>query len=135
MTSAICACLFHCTRTTCRLMPVLSSRSGGLDRAFFVRAARHVTSITKHTPSTLTLRIDALGRGELLHLQRLLERFAPFSGHISVVLHERVLNLVRADSSVFHLVLDGRPAASRRGASPSTASGGRRARALSRLRN
>ena len=94
------------------LMPVLSSRSGGLDRAFFVRAARHVTSITKHTPSTLTLRIDALGRGELLHLQRLLERFAPFSGHISVVLHERVLNLVRADSSVFHLVLDGRPAAS-----------------------
>jgi hypothetical protein len=94
------------------LMPVLSSRSGGLDRAFFVRAARHVTSITKHTPSTLTLRIDALGRGQLLHLQRLLERFAPFSGHISVVLHERVLNLVRADSSVFHLVLDGRPAAS-----------------------
>jgi hypothetical protein len=94
------------------LMPVLSSRSGGLDRAFFVRAARHVTSIMKRTPSTLTLRIDALGRGELLHLRRLLERLAPFGGRISVVSHERVLNLVCVDSSVFHLVLDGRPAAS-----------------------
>jgi hypothetical protein len=28
-------------------------------------------------PSTLTLHIDALGRGELLHLQRLLKRLAP----------------------------------------------------------
>ena len=87
-------------------MPVLSSRSGGLDRAFFVRAARHVTSITKHTPSTLTLRIDALGRGELLHLQRLLERFAPFSGHISVVLHERVLNLVMCPTNNWTLRTD-----------------------------
>jgi len=44
------------------LMPVLSSRSGGLDRTLFVGAAHHVTSIMKRTPSTLTLRIDALGR-------------------------------------------------------------------------
>lgn len=66
----------------------------------------------KRTPSTLTLHIDALGRGELLHPLRLLERLAPFGGRISVVLHERVLNLVRVDSLVFHLVLDGRPAAS-----------------------
>jgi hypothetical protein len=86
--------------------------AGGLDRAFFIRAARHVRSIMKRTPSTLTLHIDAVGRGELLHLQRLLERLAPFGGRISIVLHERVLNLVRVDSSIFHLVLDGRPAAS-----------------------
>ena len=33
-------------------------------------------------------------------------------GRMSVMLHERVLNLVRVDSSVFHLALDGRPDAS-----------------------
>ncbi|HEX8012093.1 MAG TPA: radical SAM protein [Casimicrobiaceae bacterium] len=89
--------------------------AGGLDRTFFTRAARHVAAIMKRTPSRLTLYVDALHQGEAFHLQRLLERLAPFGDRISVVLNERVLNHVRIDSSIFHLVLDGRVAASSAG--------------------
>lgn len=89
--------------------------AGGLDRAFFVRAARHVAAIMKRTPLRLTLHIDALGGGEAFHLQRLLKRLAPFGDRISIVLHERVLNRVRVDSSIFHLVLDDHAAASSAG--------------------
>ncbi len=89
--------------------------AGGLDRAFFVRAARHVAAIMKRTPSRLTLHIEALGGGETFHLQRLLKRLAPYGDRISIVLNEQVLNRVRIDSSIFHLVLDGHAAASSAG--------------------
>jgi hypothetical protein len=92
------------------LMPVLSSRSGGLDRAFFVRPPRHVDHETHALDTDAAHRCT--GPAELLHLRRLLEPLAPFGGRMSVMLHERVLNLVRVDSSVFHLALDGRPDAS-----------------------
>jgi hypothetical protein len=85
--------------------------AGGLDRAFFVRATRHVAAVMKRTPSRLTLYIDALGHGEAFHVQRLLGRLAPFGDRISIVLHESVLGCVRVDSSIFHLVLGGRAAA------------------------
>ena len=84
------------------------SIGGALDRAFFVRLARHVDRLLARTPSSLTLRIDALGAADASRLQRLLRRLAPHGDRISIVLNERVLNLVRVDSSVFHLVLAGR---------------------------
>jgi hypothetical protein len=86
--------------------------AGGLDRAFFARTARHVAAIMRRTPSQVTLHIDALSDGEVSHLQRLLDRLAPFGDRISIVLHERVLDRVRVDSSVFHLVLGGNVTAS-----------------------
>jgi hypothetical protein len=86
--------------------------AGGLDRAFFARTARHVRALMRRTPSLLTLHIDALSDGEVSHLQRLLKRLAPFGDRISIVLHEQVLDRVRVDSSVFHLVLSGHATAS-----------------------
>ena len=82
---------------------------GALDRAFFARLARHVDRLLEKTPSRLTLHIDALGGADVFHFQRLLRRLAPHGDRISIVLHERVRSLVRVDSSVFHLVLNGRP--------------------------
>ncbi|HEX6136394.1 MAG TPA: radical SAM protein [Casimicrobiaceae bacterium] len=80
---------------------------GALDRAFFVRLTRHVDRLLAKTPSSLTLRIDALGAADVFRLQRLLRRLAPHGDRISIVLHERVRSLVRVDSSIFHLVLPG----------------------------
>jgi hypothetical protein len=54
--------------------------TGGLDRTFFIRAARHVTSVMKRTPSTLTVHIDARGRGELLNLPRAPARVSSLAG-------------------------------------------------------
>jgi radical SAM superfamily enzyme YgiQ (UPF0313 family) len=86
--------------------------TGRLDRAFFVRTTRHVRAIMRRTHSRLTLHIDALGDGEVSHLQRLLDRLAPFGDRISIVLNEQVFDRVRVDSSVFHLVLGGHVTAS-----------------------
>ncbi len=90
---------------------VTVSIGGALDRAFFVRLARHVDRLLKRTPSSLTLRIDALSAADAFRFQRLLRRLAPHGDRISIVLHERVRSLVRVDSSVFHVVLSGRAAA------------------------
>jgi len=87
------------------------SIGGALDRAFFSRLARHVDRLLERTPSCLTLRIDALGAADASRLQRLLRRLAPHGDRISIVLNERVRNLVRVDSSVFHLVVSGRAGA------------------------
>ena len=84
--------------------------AGGLDRTFFARAARHVGTIMRHTPSRFTLIVETLGHGDAVRLHRLLERLAPFGDRISIVLHERVLDRVRVDSSIFHLVLRARTA-------------------------
>jgi radical SAM superfamily enzyme YgiQ (UPF0313 family) len=92
-------------------IPSLSlSMHGLLDRRFFSRAARHLERLLRHTPSTLTLRIETLRGAERHHLERLLRRLRRYGDRISIVLDEQVRHAVAIDSSVFHLVLAARPA-------------------------
>ena len=90
------------------------SIAGALDRAFFVRLARHVDRLLAQTPSRLTLRVDVLGATDATRLSRLLRRLAPHGDRISIELHERVRTLVQVDSSVFHVALGERSAATAR---------------------
>jgi len=85
------------------------SLHGLLDRRFFVRAARSLERLLKHTPSTVTLRVEALGEAEARHLESLLHRLRRYGDRVSVDLNERLRTMVSIDSSVFHLVLTGAP--------------------------
>lgn len=89
-------------------LPRLSvSLADGLDRAFFARTTRHLRRLMGRTSARLTLRINALGAAEASHLNRSLLRLARYGDRISIVAQERALALVRVDSSVFNLVLEG----------------------------
>jgi radical SAM superfamily enzyme YgiQ (UPF0313 family) len=90
-------------------IPSLSlSMYGLLDRRFFTRAARQLEGLLRHTPSTLTLRIEALREAEHHHLERLLRRLRRYGDRISIIVDERLRHAVAIDSSVFHLVLTAR---------------------------
>ncbi len=90
-------------------VPSLSlSMYGLLDRRFFTRAARQLERLLRHTPSTLTLRIEALREAEWHHLERLLRRLQRYGDRISIIVDERLRHAVAIDSSVFHLVLTAR---------------------------
>ena len=86
---------------------VALSLHGRVDRRFFVRAARSLERLLKHTPTTVTLRIEALGEAERPHLERLLHRLRRYGDRVSVDLDERLRSMVSIDSSVFRLVLTG----------------------------
>ncbi len=89
-------------------LPRLSvSLAEGLDRAFFVRTTRHLRRLMRSTSARITLRINALGAAEASYLNRSLRKLARYGDRISIVAQERVLALVRVDSSVFDLVLEG----------------------------
>jgi hypothetical protein len=89
-------------------LPRLSvSLADGLDRAFFARSTRHLKRLMRRTSAELTLRIDAVGTAEVSYLNRSLRRLARYGDRISIVAQDRILRLVRVDSSVFHLVLEG----------------------------
>jgi radical SAM superfamily enzyme YgiQ (UPF0313 family) len=90
-------------------IPSLSlSLHGLLDRRFFTRAARQLERLLRHTPSTLTLRIEALREAERQHFERLLRRLRRYGDRISIVVDEQLRHAVAIDSSVFHLVLTAR---------------------------
>jgi hypothetical protein len=82
------------------------SFSGWPDRRFFSRTARHLEKLLKRTPSTVTLRIELVNEAELSHLNRLLRRLAPYGDRIFIHFDQKLRELVRIDSSVFHLILD-----------------------------
>jgi len=90
--------------------PALSvslSVHGFVDRRFFVRAARSLERLLKHTPASVTLRVEALRDAESQHLERLLHRLRRYGDRVSVDLDERLRAVVSVDSSVFNLVLTG----------------------------
>jgi radical SAM superfamily enzyme YgiQ (UPF0313 family) len=90
--------------------PVLSlTLNGLLDRRFFRRAARPLKRLLALTPMTVTLRIEALREAEVRHLERLLGQLRRYGDRVSIVVDERLRQLVRIDSSIFHLVLAGAP--------------------------
>jgi radical SAM superfamily enzyme YgiQ (UPF0313 family) len=82
------------------------SIKGWLDRSFFSRTARHLEKLLKRTPSTVTLRIELAHEVEVRYLDRLLRRLAPYGDRIFIHFDARLRELVRIDSSVFHLILD-----------------------------
>jgi radical SAM superfamily enzyme YgiQ (UPF0313 family) len=79
--------------------------SGPLDARFFARVAPRLERLLRHTPSTLTLRIEALHAHHTADLQRLLARLARFGDRVSVIVHESLWSRLAIDSSVFDLVL------------------------------
>jgi radical SAM superfamily enzyme YgiQ (UPF0313 family) len=80
------------------------SLHGLVDRRFFVRAARSLERLLRHTPATVTLRVEALREAE-----RLLHRLRRYGDRVSIDLDERLRSVVSVDSSVFNLVLTGAP--------------------------
>jgi hypothetical protein len=60
----------------------------------------------RRTPSTVTLCIEFAQEAELLHLNRLLRRLAPYGDRIFIRVDSKLRELVRIDSSVFHLMLN-----------------------------
>jgi hypothetical protein len=92
-------------------LPRLSvSFAGGLDRAFFRRVGRHADKLMRLELSRLTLRVCALHGAEVRHMHELLRRLERYGDRISIQLHGRVSELLRVDSSVFHVVLPAQPA-------------------------
>ena len=82
------------------------SLKGWLDKAFFSRAASHLEKLLRRTPSTVTLRIELAPEAEIFHLNRLLRRLAPYGDRIFIHVDAKLRELVRIDSSVFHLMLE-----------------------------
>jgi radical SAM superfamily enzyme YgiQ (UPF0313 family) len=82
------------------------SFKGWLDRSFFSRTASHLEKLLRRTPSTVTLRIELAYEAEIFHLNRLLRRLAPYGDRIFIHFDTKLRELVRIDSSVFHLILD-----------------------------
>jgi hypothetical protein len=88
--------------------PTVSLSLGSLpDGSFFARAARPLEQLLRHTRASLTLSIESFHAPHLEDLQRLLRRLARYGDRVSIVLDERLRNLVPIDSSVFNLVLAG----------------------------
>jgi radical SAM superfamily enzyme YgiQ (UPF0313 family) len=82
------------------------SLRGWLDKGFFSCTASHLEKLLKRTPSTVTFRIELAQGMEMLHLKRLLRRLAPYGDRIFIHVDAKLRDLVRIDSSVFHLILE-----------------------------
>jgi radical SAM superfamily enzyme YgiQ (UPF0313 family) len=81
------------------------SLKGFLDKKFFKRAGRHFEKLLEDTRASITLHIEELHESHLLHLNRLLDRLSQHGDRITVTVHEKLLDTVEIDSSVFNLVL------------------------------
>jgi len=76
-------------------------------RRFFNRLAGHLDGLLDFRGTTLTLSIERLLSHDVAGLDHLLARLTRHGDRISIILNERLLQLVRVDSSRFHLVLSG----------------------------
>ncbi|HEV2219664.1 MAG TPA: radical SAM protein [Casimicrobiaceae bacterium] len=74
-------------------------------RRFFLRLGRHLDRLLSLQGATLRLNIDSLPAQEVLDVERLLARLARHGDRVFVVLHERLQQRVRVDSSRFNLIL------------------------------
>jgi radical SAM superfamily enzyme YgiQ (UPF0313 family) len=79
---------------------------GKLDRGFFVRAARHLERALRESTASVALHIEAIPETHLPHLERLLRRLSRHGDRIRITVHEKLQDVVRVDSSVFHLSLE-----------------------------
>lgn len=81
------------------------SFKGFLDKRFFQHAGRHIEKLLAGTTSSISLHIEELHASHLEYFNRLLERLAQHGDRITVTVHEKLLEAVKIDSSVFNLVL------------------------------
>jgi hypothetical protein len=79
----------------------------GLSREFFSVITAHLQRLLRKTRARPTLRIETLHEQELPYLQRLLYDLARIGHRVCIVPGAQARRLVRVDSSVFRLVLDG----------------------------
>ncbi len=79
---------------------------GWLDRSFVRRTSRHLEKLLKRTPSVVTLHAELEREAEIFHLRDLLRRLRPYGDRIFIHVDARLRELIRIDSSVFHLMLD-----------------------------
>lgn len=77
---------------------------GWLDRSFFVRSARHLENLLKHSRSTVTLSIEQFHEREIADLNRLLQRLARYGDRVCIQVNEKFRDLIQIDSSIFHLL-------------------------------
>ncbi|MBI4203756.1 MAG: radical SAM protein [Betaproteobacteria bacterium] len=99
-------------RLLSQTMPRLYVRfAGELDRAFFARCTRRLETVLKRTSATVTLMIDEIERPQLPHLERLLRRLARYGDRVAIRVSDRLRDVVKIDSSIFHLLLDYPPEA------------------------
>ncbi|MFN7085066.1 MAG: hypothetical protein ACK4N4_00390, partial [Burkholderiales bacterium] len=69
------------------------------------RTARRLARVLAHTHATLTLHIEALQCAEIPAFDYLLARLARHGDRVSIVIDRKLRDIVRVDSSVFHIVL------------------------------
>jgi len=97
-------------RLLSQTMPRLYVRfAGELDRVFFARCTRRLEAVLKRTGASVTLMIDEIERAQLPHLERLLRRLSRYGDRIAIQVNERLRDVVKIDSSIFHLLLDPAP--------------------------
>jgi hypothetical protein len=93
--------------TLSQKMPQLYVRfAGELDRTFFARCTRRLEAVLRRTGASVTLMIDEIERAQLPHLERLLRRLSRYGDRIAIQVSERLRDVVKIDSSIFHLLLD-----------------------------
>jgi radical SAM superfamily enzyme YgiQ (UPF0313 family) len=80
--------------------------SAGLDRAFFARCAWRLEQALKGSGASVTLMIEEIERAQIPHLERLLRRLARYGDRIAICVNDSLRDVVKIDSSVFHLLLD-----------------------------
>jgi radical SAM superfamily enzyme YgiQ (UPF0313 family) len=97
---------------TARAMEIELSLSldGIAGRRFFNQLASHLDGLLNFRSTTLTLSIERLLSRDVAGLDRLLARLARHGDRVSIVLNARLRQLLRVDSSRFHLVLSDAPA-------------------------
>ena len=86
--------------------PILDLRlTGECGKRWLRRTTHRLARFLAGTQATLNLRIEALHRADASALDYLLRRLAPYGDRVSVVIDRELRDIVRIDSSVFHLVL------------------------------
>lgn len=82
------------------------SMKGMLDGEFFDRAAPHLENMLKNTPSSITLNIEEFHEIQRHHLHLLFKRLSRYGDRVYIAIHEKWMDKVNVDSSVFNLVLE-----------------------------
>ena len=82
------------------------SLKAGLDRRFFVRAARHLEEVLADTTSSITLHIEELNAAQRRHLKRMLNRLSRYGDRMYIGVREELREMIEIDWSAFRLVLE-----------------------------
>ncbi len=79
--------------------------SGVRGKRWLRRTARRLGRLLAGPQTTLVLRIESLHRAEVAGIEYMLGRLSRYGDRVSIVIDRKLRDMVRIDSSVFHLVL------------------------------